>query len=131
MAITPDDFLSVAEQYIGNANHENEYRAVASRAYYSIFHACDQYYNSQKYQLIPSSQSGGSHEVLFSAFKNASQQRCGADFGTIKRIGMIASGTLKPLRRDADYDLNKPFPRGKAEDMIAKAKIVLSEISKI
>ncbi|QRO33997.1 hypothetical protein [Chromobacterium violaceum] len=129
--VTPADFLHVAQNYLNNASHESEFRAVASRAYYSIFHACDGYYASGKYTLIPSAESVGSHEVLFSAFLNASPNRCGKDWATIKRIGMMANSTLKPLRRDADYDLKKSFPKINAELMVEKAKVILGEISNI
>ncbi len=64
--VTPTDFLNVAQCYLNNASHESEFRAAANRAYYSIFHACDGYYASGKYTLIPSAESVGSHEVLFS-----------------------------------------------------------------
>lgn len=131
MPVSPNDFLQVAKKYFNTAVDEIEYRAAASRAYYSIYHACNDFYNSNKYTLIPSAVGAGMHAQLYSAFMSADKLRCGADTQNIRRIGIMANNMLKPLRKYADYDIATPFSPQKADLMIEKAKIVLDEVSKL
>lgn len=131
MPVGPVDFLNAAEKFYNAAADEIEFRAAANRAYYSIFHACNDLYKTQKYNLIRQPGNMGMHAQLYSAFTSANEPRCVGRARDIQKIGYMAKNTLKPLRTTADYDIEGPFGRLDAEAMISRAKLLLDEISKL
>lgn len=131
MPVNPQDLFAYSEQAFGSSASEVEYRMVAGRAYYSVYHACDQLHKTSKYQLISPPAKGGLHEQLYDTFKAAHPTRCGAAATQLKRIGIMAQGILRPLRVRADYRLHESFERDDAEIAIEKAREILGHLSSL
>lgn len=135
--IAVDDYLIWAESVVGVDSSEAQNRAAVSRAYYSLFHACEGFAAREHVNLIPKPEVSGRHEKLYSSFEIAVQSRIppGTDLMTVRRIGVMANNLFRPYRVHADYHLGKykgkDFTASYAMDAVAKARLLIDEIKKL
>ncbi|WP_155419328.1 hypothetical protein [Chromobacterium subtsugae] len=122
MSISAADLLNFAEEYVPAAKMEVEYRMVASRAYYAVYHACKDYRDNAPVVFPLGDGRGGVHAELYSSFMNATPAVFGAKNIAIKKLGAFANGQLKSARVSADYCIGDAFGASDATDMIEKAK---------
>lgn len=113
MSIAPTEFLSVAAQ-LHNPSNEAANRSAASRAYYSVYHACADRYQEEK---IPEGKPTGMHTRLINTLKNSPSQHD-------RRIGFILSNVYEHRIR-ADYKLTKDYRPEEAENAIKQSRRLL------
>lgn len=120
MAITSADFLRISEELIENSD-EIYYRTSASRAYYGIFHICQQLAAQLPGEENPGE---GSHQRIIKKLKkNPGNEK-------IRTIGNLMD-QMRLLRVRADYRLNFHFGKSLAEQLIFTAKEIQSMADRI
>lgn len=100
MTVTPADFLRISEELIENSD-EIYYRTAASRAYYCIFHICEQFAAQLPGTVNPNE---GSHKRIINKLKR------NPDNQDIRTIGNLMD-QMRVLRVRADLQFEFPIPK--------------------
>jgi len=104
------EFLISAQEFI-QGSREIDYRNASSRAYYCAFHMC-----RTLLEKLPHTQHsiGSSHEKVIADLLSYPDKR-------IKKLGRKLE-QAKTLRHQADYQLNIPFYRSSAKQVLRHAE---------
>lgn len=125
MAIDKGQLLEAAKKIMADGCDETNSRTATNRSYYAVHHLAKDI--QKKYAIPPSTNpNGGSHLKLYNALIDCSSAH-DAQFMTIRQIGYMAKGTLKPLREHADYKLHLDFDKSMAENAIARSECLLEK----
>lgn len=130
MPVTPRELLSHAESlHERSTGTELEERTIISRGYYATHHACKEIADTF---TLPQPQAGvyGSHAKLYSQLTSCCSVHH-SEHMTIKRIGYMANGSLKPYRVWADYEIEASSRKGACADALAKSAFILQKVDEL
>lgn len=120
MAVTSTDFLDSAKAMLADGTNIGRRNAV-SRSYYAAYHdglrVADQYCPDSNHNFKM-----GTHERLIEQFKGCTSIQRGRSLGIILQ-------SLKVLRHQADYHLNKDMSEMQAVTHIKTAELFLNELA--
>lgn len=124
MTVTPDDFIASAKESL-KAEHEIDHRNSASRAYYSMYHACNIFAN--KANLPKSDRKNiGSHVKLILQYTEYSGDKLAKN--EMRKIGKVLSD-CKVIRAKADYEIDQEFFYDNAETVLEYVKDVKGKLT--
>ncbi len=116
----PGSLLEYAERLVGFEDNEENYRAVASRAYYAAFHAVlNHQADSGEFTR---SKSGEDHRALIDHLKRSNNP-------LMRTLGIRHLPRIRALRNRADYELPAPFSREHANETLEDATEVLQAVA--
>lgn len=110
------DFLTSAQELL-QGHREVDYRNAASRAYYSIYHICQE--SLGKLPNLPHNV-GATHQKLILDLLSHPDEK-------VRTLGRKLR-QMKTLREKADYQLQVKFSRYEATQLISLAKKMGSEV---
>lgn len=122
--VTPDDFIAMADELISGTS-PIKIRTAVCRGYYGAFHAANKFHNE-----LPSpgilQRNGGMHEQLIQRLENPSFKRTDERWMRSKSVGMMLR-RVREARTHADYHLDEPLPKEKAQTSLEEAKRIIEK----
>ncbi|MFD1244864.1 hypothetical protein [Paralysiella testudinis] len=110
------DFFAYASSCLGVSEAGN--RTAASRAYYTVYHACFEYaYEQLSFEIHTNS---GFHQQLINCYHRQPER-------ALRTIGGLLK-LSKEIRVQADYNLDAPFKRIEAEKNMRYCVQILNEL---
>lgn len=122
MSISPANFLNAAERLLAGED-EVDHRNAASRAYYGMYHACQQWCDSLDGFAISGTGRGGVHFRFIQAMADYR----GPEADKVKSIGNMLKH-IKNLRVKADYKLHESFSAAYAAIACNTSRKAMEEI---
>ncbi|MBF0453272.1 MAG: hypothetical protein HQL72_00470 [Magnetococcales bacterium] len=134
MSITPQDFIRSAEKLL-EEDLEINYRNAGSRAYQGAHHACRQLRERLNLgPLINVPEREGCHKKLI---RSLQQTPLPLQKGpawhraiNIRQLGHLLS-SVRDLRHGADYGLEQPFTRQKAQQLVLSSQIIVNQVNQL
>lgn len=126
MSVTPEDFIRLADELIQDAC-PIKIRTAVCRGYYGAYHAAKNFHAQLPTPGMVLT-AGGVHEELIQRLENPSFPRADTRWWLSKSLGLMLR-RVRGARTHADYQLDKPFVRDKAETSIEEAKTIVEKSS--
>lgn len=119
MSVECSEFIAIAERIIAGESSEIAYRIAAGRAYYGAFHCC--FDLARRHPTVVLDSKYPTHERIYRGVAALLPSALGCM--DLKQIIYLAKN-LREIRTDADYHLDRPFLRLRAEQAIEAAKLI-------
>lgn len=121
MSVSGADFIAIAERIIASEESEIAWRVAAGRAYYGALHCCSDAVQKHPEAILDAKLP--THERIFKAVNGLGKSAIGSS--EIKKFTYLTK-LLQATRIDADYKIELPFLRTRAEQAILSAKNIQS-----
>lgn len=116
--VDPSSLLELARELVAS-KRETHFRCAVSRAYYSAFHAARQALRRLGFSIRQGDQA---HAAVHRRWSN-----CG--HAELAKIGELLND-LRSERNVADYDIDQAFVSRRADEAIADADVVFSQLTR-
>ncbi len=109
--------LRHAKQIFDSAHDETQFRAAASRAYIATYQYLTRH---PKISSFEDPKTAETHRELIEYLK-------GSNDPLLRKVGTSRLPRLRALRNHADYDLDRPFTKGLAQEAIEDAEEIIED----